>query len=71
MLIYVVSGLSRSNVLNQVQRILDNLQTKCVDILYLHAPDHKTPVEETLAAIQHVYEGECEEMSMEVSVWSV
>ena len=36
---------------------LDRLQLSSVDILYLHAPDHNTPIEETLRACQQLYEG--------------
>ena len=52
-------GLTRAGVLKQVATSLSSLQTSCVDLLYLHAPDHNTPIEETLGAIQEVYEGEC------------
>ena len=51
------SGLTRTSVLEQVATCLNSLQTECVDLLYLHAPDHNTPVEETLGAIQEVYQG--------------
>ena len=27
-----------------------------VDLLYLHLPDHKVPIEDTLAAVQKLYE---------------
>ena len=50
-------GLTRTSVLEQVTTCLNSLQTECVDLLYLHAPDHNTPVEETLGAIQEVYQG--------------
>lgn len=45
-------------MLEQASRCLNNLQVECVDLLYLHAPDHSTPVEETLSAIQELYKGE-------------
>ncbi|OZJ05504.1 hypothetical protein BZG36_01913 [Bifiguratus adelaidae] len=35
---------------------LEALQTKKVDIFYLHAPDHGTPFEKTLRAVQDLYE---------------
>ena len=35
---------------------LERLQVNCVDIFYLHAPDHNTPIEETLSACQKLYE---------------
>ena len=50
-------GLTRTSVLEQVAICLNSLQTECVDLLYLHAPDHNTPIEETLGAIQEVYQG--------------
>ena len=50
-------GLTRAGVLEQVATCLSNLQTECVDLLYLHAPDHNTPIEETLGAIEQVYQG--------------
>ena len=50
-------GLTRTSVLKQVATCLESLQTNCVDLLYLHAPDHNTPIEETLGAIQEVYKG--------------
>jgi aflatoxin B1 aldehyde reductase len=28
-----------------------------MDLLYLHAPDHNTPLEETLGAVQELYKG--------------
>ncbi|KAI8144791.1 Aldo/keto reductase [Fennellomyces sp. T-0311] len=35
---------------------LETLKTDKVDIFYLHAPDHATPIEDTLAAVQEIYE---------------
>ncbi|KAI9203020.1 Aldo/keto reductase [Polychytrium aggregatum] len=32
------------------------LKTQKVDIFYLHAPDHQTPLEDTLGAVQSLYE---------------
>ena len=50
-------------MLKQASTCLESLQTSCVDILYLHAPDHNTPVEETLEAVQQLYTG------VRVRVW--
>ena len=50
-------GLTHTGVLEQVATSLNSLQTECIDLLYLHAPDHNTPIEETLGAIQEVYQG--------------
>ena len=52
--------LTKEGVFKQVNTCLANLQTSCVDILYLHAPDRATPIEETLEAIQQMYTGEKE-----------
>ena len=54
---FFVTGLKRESVLEQVQTSLSSLQTSCVDILYLHAPDHNTPFEETLSACQQLHQG--------------
>ncbi|KAI8143118.1 Aldo/keto reductase [Fennellomyces sp. T-0311] len=35
---------------------LQALKTDKIDIFYLHAPDHTTPIEETLAGVQKLYE---------------
>ncbi|KAI9248032.1 Aldo/keto reductase [Phascolomyces articulosus] len=35
---------------------LERLNLKKVDIFYLHAPDHATPIEDTLGAVQELYE---------------
>jgi aryl-alcohol dehydrogenase-like predicted oxidoreductase len=43
-------GLHRWHVLRGVEASLKRLQTDCLDICYLHAPDYETPIEETLAA---------------------
>ena len=51
--------LTRESVLEQAATSFASLQTSCVDIFYIHAPDHNTPIEETLAAVQQLYEGVC------------
>lgn len=43
-------GLHRGHILRGVEASLKRLQTDCLDICYLHAPDYQTPLEETLAA---------------------
>jgi diketogulonate reductase-like aldo/keto reductase len=50
-------ALSKAEVLRQANTSLENLQTSCMDIFYLHAPDHNTPLEETLEAVQQLYTG--------------
>ena len=53
----LAAGLKYDQVLEQMRICLERLQLKSVDILYLHAPDHNTPIEETLSAVQKLYEG--------------
>jgi len=43
-------GLHRWHVIKGVEASLKRLQVECLDICYLHKPDRKTPIEETLAA---------------------
>ena len=53
------AGLKRARVLEEARISLDErLQVPAVDIFYLHAPDHNTPIEETLSACQQLYEGD-------------
>ena len=51
------SPLNKEGVLQQANASLNSLKTSCVDIFYLHAPDHNTPLEETLGAVQELYKG--------------
>ena len=51
-------NLSREGVLDQARKSLEKLQLPSVDIFYLHAPDHETPIEETLEAVHQLYTGE-------------
>ena len=44
-------------VVEQMNVSLERLKKDCVDLFYLHAPDHATPIEETLAAVNHLYRG--------------
>ncbi|XP_048417734.1 aflatoxin B1 aldehyde reductase member 3 isoform X1 [Stegostoma tigrinum] len=48
--------LKAESVRNQFRTSLEHLQRETVEILYLHAPDHETPIEETLAACQELYQ---------------
>ncbi|KAI9357303.1 Aldo/keto reductase [Zopfochytrium polystomum] len=49
------------------------LKTDKVDVFYLHAPDHGTPFEETLAAVQELYEaGHFKELGLSnYAAWEV
>lgn len=44
-------GLSRYHIIRQVEQSLRRLRTDVIDILYLHAWDGSTPLEETLGAL--------------------
>jgi aryl-alcohol dehydrogenase (NADP+) len=51
-------GLHRGHMINGVEACLKRLNTDYVDILYLHAPDYDTPIDETMeAAAQLVRQG--------------
>ncbi|XP_055515206.1 aflatoxin B1 aldehyde reductase member 2-like [Leucoraja erinacea] len=57
--------LKADSVRCQFKTSLERLQRKSVEILYLHAPDHETPVEETLAACQELYkQGKFKELGL-------
>ena len=43
-------GLTRWHIMRGVEASLKRLRTDCVDVLFFHAPDYKTPLEESLAA---------------------
>ncbi|MEZ5276127.1 MAG: aldo/keto reductase [Opitutaceae bacterium] len=47
-------GLHRWHVIKGVEDSLRRLGTDCLDICYLHKPDRSTPIEETLAAMDHL-----------------
>jgi aryl-alcohol dehydrogenase-like predicted oxidoreductase len=47
-------GLSRRAIFRAIDETLQRLQTDYLDIYYLHQPDYSTPVEETLAALDHL-----------------
>jgi aryl-alcohol dehydrogenase-like predicted oxidoreductase len=47
-------GLSRGHILTQIDRSLARLQTDRLDMYLIHEPDPETPLEETLAALDHL-----------------
>jgi aryl-alcohol dehydrogenase-like predicted oxidoreductase len=49
-------GLGRAAIHRAIDASLARLQTDHVDVYYLHQPDPKTPVEETLAAMNEIRE---------------
>ncbi|HKQ71187.1 MAG TPA: aldo/keto reductase [Polyangiaceae bacterium] len=58
-------GLSRATVLAACDASLGRLGTDYIDVYYLHAPDPKTPIEETLGAVQDLIS------SKKIRAWSV
>ncbi|KAK2861934.1 hypothetical protein Q5P01_001467 [Channa striata] len=48
--------LKPESVRSQLATSLQRLQTDCVDLFYLHAPDHQTPIQETLRACNELHE---------------
>ena len=52
------SPLTKENVRQQTLTSLESLRIPYMDIFYLHAPDHTVPLEETLGAVQQLYEGQ-------------
>jgi aryl-alcohol dehydrogenase-like predicted oxidoreductase len=45
---------SRGYVTSAVEASLRRLGTDCIDLLYMHAPDRSTPIEETLEALEQL-----------------
>jgi len=52
----VAGGLQPENVIKQLETSLNRLQMKSVNLFYLHAPDHKVDIKDTLQAVQKCYE---------------
>lgn len=57
----------------QVETCLTRLQVPRVEVMYLHAPDHKTPLTETLAAMDQLHkEGKFDRLGLSnYSSWLV
>lgn len=49
-----LEGLSRATILRAVDESLARLGMDHVDLYYLHVPDHQTPLEESLAAMEEL-----------------
>jgi len=66
-------GLSPESVRKQLETSLQRLQADSVDLLYLHAPDLKTPIELTLGACQDLFrEGRFSELGLSnYAAWQV
>ncbi|XP_051528493.1 aflatoxin B1 aldehyde reductase member 2-like [Myxocyprinus asiaticus] len=47
--------LKPESVRNQLQTSLKKLHIQCVDLFYLHAPDHQNPIQDTLQACSELY----------------
>ena len=52
-----LSALTYNSVIEQMDYSLNNLQRKSIELFYLNAPDHNTPIEETLRAVDKLHKG--------------
>lgn len=48
--------LKAESVRSQLDTSLKRLRRQCVDIFYLHAPDHQNPVQHTLEACNELHQ---------------
>jgi len=66
-------NLGAASVREQVETCLKRLQVPSVEIMYLHAPDHATPLAETLAAMDQLHrEGKFSQLGLSnYSSWLV
>lgn len=55
--LFTCPGLRGESVREQMSRSLENLACSEVDIFYLHVPDHDTPIEDTLHAVNALHQG--------------
>ncbi|XP_028260838.1 aflatoxin B1 aldehyde reductase member 3 [Parambassis ranga] len=57
--------LKPESVRSQLQTSLQRLKTDCVDLFYLHAPDHQNPIQDTLRACNELHkEGKFKEFGL-------
>lgn len=57
--------LKPESVRSQLEVSLQRLKTDCVDLFYLHAPDHQNPIEDTLRACNELHkEGKFKELGL-------
>ncbi|XP_051967372.1 aflatoxin B1 aldehyde reductase member 4-like [Xyrauchen texanus] len=57
--------LKPESVHHQLETSLKRLCTQCVDLFYLHAPDHQNPIQDTLQACNELYkEGKFKELGL-------
>uniref|UniRef100_A0A3P9LCN3 Aldo-keto reductase family 7, member A3 (aflatoxin aldehyde reductase) n=1 Tax=Oryzias latipes TaxID=8090 RepID=A0A3P9LCN3_ORYLA len=57
--------LKPESVRSQLETSLQRLRTDCVDLFYLHAPDHQNPIQDTLRACNELHkEGKFKELGL-------
>ncbi|KAM8756515.1 aflatoxin B1 aldehyde reductase member 3 isoform 1-T1 [Acanthopagrus schlegelii] len=57
--------LKPESVRSQLETSLQRLRTDCVDLFYLHAPDHENPIQDTLRACNELHkEGKFKEFAL-------
>ncbi|XP_065907692.1 aflatoxin B1 aldehyde reductase member 2-like [Dysidea avara] len=52
---YHPKRMTHDGVIDQLATSLERFQVPSIDLFYLHWPDHETPIEETLSAVQELY----------------
>uniref|UniRef100_A0A673FVI4 Aflatoxin B1 aldehyde reductase member 4-like n=1 Tax=Sinocyclocheilus rhinocerous TaxID=307959 RepID=A0A673FVI4_9TELE len=57
--------LKPESVRNQLETSLKRLRTQCVELFYLHAPDHQNPIQDTLQACNQLHkEGKFKQLGL-------